>query len=407
MKRVALAAALAASVAAVAAGIGSSASFDDTGPCPTIGPFFTCPTGAVGQPYSVQVKGKQGCDDYWFEVLSGSFPPGLSLSRSGLISGLPTTSGRFDFYLQIHDVTAAEGGPDWCTYDDRSQKQFVININSASGPPPPAAPPPSPLHLDTTSVPPATVSTPYNAQLSATPTGAHTWKITDGTLPPGTALGSSNGLISGTPTTAGSFRFTITVGDSSGRSARREFTIDVADPLTIAPLDVQGEEGGRAELGIPMSGKLGATGGNGNFTWKVAAGLLPTGLALAPDGTISGTPTIATRYGFTVQVADSDGRTASLPIKLTVKRTLTFKTLKLRRTRVGFLYTAKVTTLGGVAPMQWAISSGKLPRGFHLDKQLGVLSGRTQRAGTYRFSLLVADALGVTATKTFVLVVKA
>jgi hypothetical protein len=355
----------------------------------------------------VQVKGKQGCDDYWFEVLSGSFPPGLSLSRSGLISGVPTAPGRFDFYLQIHDVTAAEGGPSWCTYDDRSQKQFVININPGSAPPPPVAPPSPPLRLDTTSVPPATVSTPYNAQLSATPAEAHTWKVTDGTLPPGISLGSSNGLISGTPTTAGSFHFAITVSDGSGRSARREFTIDVANPLAIAPLDVQGEHGGRAELGIPLSGKLGATGGNGNFTWKVAAGLLPTGLAVAPDGTISGTPTVATRYGFTVEVADSDGRTASLPIKLTVKRKLTFKTLKLKRTRVGFLYAAKVKTLGGVAPMQWAIPSGKLPRGFHFDKQLGVLSGLTQRAGTYRFSLRAADALGVLATKTFVLVVEA
>jgi large repetitive protein len=406
VKRLALAVALAVSLAAIAAGIGSSASFDDTGPCPTFGPYFTCPTGTVGQPYSVQVKGKQGCDDYWFEVLSGSFPPGLSLSRSGLVSGVPTTPGRFDFYLQIHDVTAAEGGPDWCTYDDRSQKQFVININPGSAPPPPAAPPPPPLRLDTTSVPPATTNTPYNAQLSASPAEAHTWRVTDGTLPPGIALGSSSGLISGTPTTAGSFRFAVTVIDSSGRSARREFTIDVANPLTIAPLAVQGAKGGRAELGIPLSGKLAAAGGNGNFTWKVAAGLLPTGLALAPDGTISGTPTVATRYGFTVQVADSDSRTATLPVKLTVARRLSFKTLKLRRTRVGFLYTVKVQTVGGVMPVQWT-PSGKLPRGVHFDTQLGVLSGRARRQGRYRFSLQAADALGVIAVKTFVLVVKA
>ena len=68
----------------------------------------TCPTGTVGQPYSLTIylappDGGRG-EDFGcarFSVSSGSLPPGLSVSDEGLISGTPTAAGSYDFYLTV------------------------------------------------------------------------------------------------------------------------------------------------------------------------------------------------------------------------------------------------------------------------------------------------------------------
>ncbi|MFF0390716.1 putative Ig domain-containing protein [Kitasatospora sp. NPDC004615] len=59
-------------------------------------------------------------------------------------------------------------------------------------------------------------------------------------------------------------------------------------------------------VGVPYSDVVEATTENPNpqLTWTLVAGELPPGLTLNPDGTITGTPTAAGSYTFTVQVSD-------------------------------------------------------------------------------------------------------
>ncbi len=73
-----------------------------------------------------------------------------------------------------------------------------------------------------------------------------------------------------------------------------------------------------ARIGAPYSQSLAATGGFAPYTWAVASGALPRGLALSSAGTISGTPTAAGLCSFTVQATDSAGGTASASITLMV-----------------------------------------------------------------------------------------
>ncbi|MFJ5925023.1 putative Ig domain-containing protein [Kitasatospora sp. NPDC092948] len=59
-------------------------------------------------------------------------------------------------------------------------------------------------------------------------------------------------------------------------------------------------------VGVPYSDVVQAVTQNPNpeFTWSVVSGDFPPGLTLNPDGTITGTPTAAGTYTFTVQVSD-------------------------------------------------------------------------------------------------------
>ena len=70
--------------------------------------------------------------------------------------------------------------------------------------------------------------------------------------------------------------------------------------------------------GANYSEALAASGGSGNYTWSISSGSLPTGLTLnASTGVISGMPSTASTFGFTVQVSDGvDSATASLSITI-------------------------------------------------------------------------------------------
>src|SRR5262245_64415061 len=67
-----------------------------------------CPTGMVGHPYSLliyldrdsETDFERGADFdcATYRVSSGAFPPGLSVSDEGFISGTPTEPAHFDFY---------------------------------------------------------------------------------------------------------------------------------------------------------------------------------------------------------------------------------------------------------------------------------------------------------------------
>jgi hypothetical protein len=79
---------------------------------------------------------------------------------------------------------------------------------------------------------------------------------------------------------------------------------DNPNPLTIQPNQLA-----VATLNQPYTAALTATGGNGTtVSWSVVSGNLPTGLTLNPaTGVISGTPTAAGSYTFTIRVANTGG----------------------------------------------------------------------------------------------------
>jgi len=63
---------------------------------------------------------------------------------------------------------------------------------------------------------------------------------------------------------------------------------------------------------------LSASGGTTPYTWSLASGSLPTGLTLSSAGTISGAPTSAGSFPFTVQVTDAASHSASANLSINV-----------------------------------------------------------------------------------------
>src|ERR1035438_8181495 len=74
-----------------------------------------------------------------------------------------------------------------------------------------------------------------------------------------------------------------------------------------------------AQVGVPFSATLQASGGNAPYTYSITGGALPNGLTYSPTAstagamTISGTPTAAGTYSFTVAVFDTPLVSDTLP----------------------------------------------------------------------------------------------
>jgi len=76
-------------------------------------------------------------------------------------------------------------------------------------------------------------------------------------------------------------------------------------------------------VGTNYLATVSATGGVTPYTWSIASGTLPPGLALNPStGVISGTPTTRGPWSFTVRVQDSQSPPAidTQPLSITVAR---------------------------------------------------------------------------------------
>jgi PKD repeat protein len=68
---------------------------------PTITSTNTLPMGTVAVPYSTTLRASGGATPYTWSVAGGSLPPGLGLSTSGTISGVPTAAVSDTFSVKV------------------------------------------------------------------------------------------------------------------------------------------------------------------------------------------------------------------------------------------------------------------------------------------------------------------
>lgn len=166
----------------------------------------------------------------------------------------------------------------------------------------------------------------------------------------------------------------------------------------ILPLSITTSSLPSGTLAYSYNATLGAAGGVLPYAWSIISGSLPPELDLnASTGAISGMPTVAGNYPFTVQVSDSQSppATASSPFSITVNTTitqLTILTTSLPSGRQNNSYNAMLAATGGITPYTWSIISGSLPSGLSLNSSTGAITGTATGGGTSNFTVKVTDS---------------
>jgi MYXO-CTERM domain-containing protein len=62
------------------------------------------PVLVINTPYSGQIQVTGGTGPYTFAINSGTLPPGMSLSASGMLTGTPTAPGNYAVVIQVTDA---------------------------------------------------------------------------------------------------------------------------------------------------------------------------------------------------------------------------------------------------------------------------------------------------------------
>jgi|GEM_PF-1238032 len=255
------------------------------------------PDGQVGVDYSQSLDARWGTSPYTWEIISGSPPDGLSLSGN-TITGKPTTAGTTSFTVNVTDTTTPT--PYTAT------KTMSLTINPAL----------VTLSIVTPSpLPDGQVGVYYSLSLDATGgTHPYIWSIQSGNLPPELSL--TFNTISGTPSTAGAYSFTVQVIDKDGLIATRAMSLTINPAPVTLSIDTPSPlpDG---QMGVCYSLSLDASGGKPSYIWSIQGGNLPPDLSLTFRN-ISGTPSTAGTYSFTVQVLDEDGTIVTKIFSLTI-----------------------------------------------------------------------------------------
>jgi len=214
--------------------------------------------------------------------------------------------------------------------------------------------------------------------------------------------GSACGTLTDTTTSAATYQspspvsanlsITVTATSVADSTKTASAVVVVSPPPSIATTTLT-----NATPNANYSASLQATGGVGSLTWSLAAGALPTGLAMSSSGAISGDPTVSGTFNFTVQATDSSTggggpASAQAHLSLTVVTVESIVTSALPDGSVGVTYLVQVGAIGGTPPYNWSVTAGALPAGLIMVPTSGVISGTPTSQGHATFAMTASDS---------------
>jgi large repetitive protein len=353
-----------------------------------------------------------------FALSAGSLPPGLTMpaqSGSGtVITGSPAKAGTYNFTVKATDGGLTATLPYQITITVQGAPDQLL-CTAANG---------SYLSSGTCVLPDATLGLPYRGHLSTSHNAGGTVSIVAGALPAGLSLpatfGVSGDVVGGTVTQPlgdyNTYVFTVQGTGDQGQPLYQAYqlSVDPNQPLTIGLPSYDGSNLPPAMAGGAYAQGFFLSGGAAPYTWSVASGSLPPGLALTSpyaasgdnNSQLSGTPTTAGTYTFTMKVSDYDGQQATQQFTLTVAPPLQISTTPLPAGTVGVPYSRDLPAQGGTPPYTWSVVTNidELPPGLTLDTTApnfnNVLTGTPTQAGTFTFPMQVQDAQDNTVTGT-------
>ena len=341
----------------------------------------TLPNGTVGIAYAQTINATGGTGTITFSITAGALPGGLALnSASGASTGTPSSAATFTFTVTATDSVGATGS-----------RAYTVTINPG-------------VAVGPASLPATTVGVAYNQSITAIGgNGTYTFSVSAGALPAGLALNASTGGLSGTATANGTFNFTITATDGLGATGSRAYSLPINAAIAVSPLSLPG-----GTVGGAYNQSLSTTGGTGAKTFAVTAGTLPTGVTLnATTGVISGTPTTAAAFSFTVTATDTVGAMGSRAYSVVINAAIAVNPATLPAGVIGTTYSQSISAAGGNGSYTFGVSAGALPAGLVLNTTSGLLSGTPSATGTANFTVTATDGLGATGSRAYSVTINA
>ena len=337
----------------------------------------TLPDWTLGKAYSQTIISSNGTGTRTLTLNAGTLPTGLSLSGAGVLSGTPTTAGTYNFTVAATDTVGAA-----------ASVAYTVVIN------PVVTVTPATLAAWTVNLPG------YSQTISNTGgTGIATLSST-GTLPSGLTLNSA-GLLSGTPTSFGTFNFNVTATDTVGATGTKAYTLVINQPVTVTPAGLVAwtiNRGGYSQA-------LSTTGGTGTASFAVTAGTLPTSLTMTPAGLLSGIPSEAGTFNFTVTATDTLGATATKAYFVVINPSISVGPTTLPDWTLNKSgYGKTLTSSGGTGTKTYAVSAGAAPTGLTLTTS-GVLSGTPTQVGTFTFTVTATDTVGAATSQDYTIII--
>ncbi|HYE77526.1 MAG TPA: Ig domain-containing protein, partial [bacterium] len=335
------------------------------------------PDPTFGLDYSVALDSSGGSGTLTWSLEEGRLPSGLTLTPQGTLDGVPDNESQvgeeFSFTVRVADECPQGAQSDLQDYT------IILQPNCTD-----------PV-ITTESLPDATLLEPYNVQLEvAGGTGPFTWTVEPEDLPTGLTL-NPDGSITGTPTNpeeiGREFLIDVEVTDScplGPRSDTARLPLQLLAPCE--PLNITNTGFANPVLGQAYNATLFAT-GEPPLEWSLAAGSLPSGMSVDPEGTLGGTPNdpkqVGQTFNFTLAVTDScvaGPQLDTAEFQFTLLPPVPCGPVSITTTDLpdfifGEPYNQAVQATGGQPPYIWDLVEGSLPDGITFNEATGVLSG--------------------------------
>src|SRR5438093_4815430 len=232
---------------------------------------------------------------------------GFVFSGAGLADLVADNNAELDETIigtSFAGITDLKVGPDGRLYVVSFGEGKIYAISNAA----------LPISFGIATLPTAEVGVPYNVDLNISG-GRPPLSVAPvtGVLPPG--LNLIGKTIAGTLTLVKGSRFTLRVTDDLGASLTQRFQIS-----GVGAVDISNRSLPVGRVGRSYNARLAARSGKKPFAWSVAAGSLPSGLALdAAAGRITGIPVTAGDISIPLQVTDTLGGVAQKALTLSIK----------------------------------------------------------------------------------------
>jgi hypothetical protein len=358
-------------------------------------------TSSSGSNYSNQLNACCSPNGLTWTPVGGSLAgSGLSLSPSGLLSGVAAATGVYTFMVRAADSM---------TPTNYGQRQFTIAVTSTT-------------ITGASTLPYGSVGTPYSASL--TTAGGGTWSLSPFSyLPPGVPAMSLSaaGLVSGTPTQSGQYQFSVTVSSVSGPPAIRTYTLSIYPAGASPPVDFSINNQGPFSLDLVTITLSGASGGSGTYVYSLTPGAthvpglrlqngppFPTSVAAGTTAALMGVATTPGVHNTSIRVADSaaPGNYIDRATSVTVTDLQILSQAVLPKATMGTAYSFNLTPYGGSLLYQWSATG--LPVGMNINGATGEISGTAGAAIVANVTVTLKDQVSpVQISRSFTLTVDA